>query len=122
MRIKERRKFERYKAPSGAYVMFGQDACPCQILDISQGGIALLFVDKGDVLKSSFELALILDEEEIRIEKIPYEIITSFSFAREMSLGGEDPIVRVGLRFGEMTQSQKMQLKHFLWFASTTEM
>ena len=116
----ERRKFKRFKVKSGAFVVFTPNPnLPCRIVDISMDGIAVLFVeDEDDIEGKSHELTILMDNEDFSLRNLPFEIISDFEMLTGLS-SGEPPARRLGLKFGELTPAQRLQLEQFIWANKT---
>lgn len=119
--MKERRKKKRYKNQSGARVVFNPNLSQaCQLVDISEDGLAVLLANEGDVVKNASELAILMDEKTICIDKIPFTIKNDFAKVLK-SIPGNEYTKRIGVRFGELTDTQRMQLEHFIWMNNSSE-
>lgn len=118
--FKERRKYRRFKVNPGAYVVFTPNPnVPCRIVDISTDGLAVLFVEgEEDFEGKSLELTILMDNEDCSLRNLPFEIISDFEMLSSVS-SGEPPARRLGLRFGELTPTQRLQLEQFIWANKT---
>lgn len=116
----ERRKFKRFKVKSGAYVVFTPNPnLPCRIVDISMDGIAVLFLEDGEDLEGkSHELTILMDNEDCSLRNLPFEIISDFEILSGLA-SGEPMGRRLGLKFGELTPAQRLQLEQFIWANKT---
>lgn len=117
----ERRKSKRFPVQSGAYVVFNPKSnLQGQIVDISLDGLAVLFTQKEEWFSKSLELSILINEDDLCLRKIPAEIVSSFAIASDMVSGSED-MQRYGVKFGELTSEQKLQLEHFIWLCTRGE-
>lgn len=119
----ERRKNKRFQVKSGAYVVFSPDPnLKCQIVDISVDGLAVLFAGKEDWFNKSLELSVLLGDDDVCLQKIPVEIVSLFTLASELSSNSKTKnIRRCGIKFGEITPEQRLQLEHFIWLSTKGE-
>lgn len=114
----ERRRYQRYKVQSGAYAVFNpKKNKPCRIVDISIDGISVLFMEKtGDMVHNSEEMTILMQNDDLCVEKIPVEIISEFAIASGLDGEDDDPSPkRVGMKFGELSEAQRLQLEQFIW-------
>lgn len=117
----ERRKNKRFQVKSGAYVVFSPNPnLRCQIVDISVDGLAVLFAGKEDWFNKSLELSILLGDDDFCLQKIPAEIVSLFALASELSSNSKK-MRRCGIKFGELTPEQRLQLKHFIWLSTKGE-
>ena len=116
----ERRKFRRFKVNLGAYVVFTPNPnTPCRIVDISIDGIAVLFVEGQENWEGkAMELTILMDNEDCVLRNLPFEIISDFETLSGLA-SGETGTRRLGLRFGELTPTQRLQLEQFIWANKT---
>jgi len=118
--LTERRKFRRFKINPGAYVVFTPNPnTPCRIVDISMDGIAVLFVEGQENWEGkAMELTILMDNEDCVLRNLPFEIISDFETLSGLASGETGPR-RLGLRFGELTPTQRLQLEQFIWANKT---
>lgn len=117
----ERRKSKRFPAKSGAYVVFNPKSnLQGQIVDISVDGLAVLFAQKEEWFNKSLDLSILMNEDDLCLQNIPAEIVSSFAIASDMVSGSED-MQRCGVKFGELTSEQRLQLEHFIWLCTKGE-
>jgi len=111
--IGERRQHKRFQAQNGAYVSpRAQDRKLWQILDISRGGLAFRYVDKGEALERSSELGILTRDTIFSIEGVPFQTISDVEIPEETFLGYG--LRRCGVQFGELADSQRSQLEYFI--------
>jgi hypothetical protein len=132
----ERRKNERFKVKTGAIAMirplsakqeqtknmsvkgnaFVDRAKYCQIINISNEGLAFRYIDTNGESNEPFELDVLFIQDSIcftYLKNIPFKTVwvshepgkTSSSHLKTRELG---------IQFGEMTHQQKSQLDRFL--------
>jgi hypothetical protein len=107
----EMRKHKRYKAPEGSIAL--ADGNMARIIDISRGGISILFLDNSllDIPKTLC-LDLLSAENKTKVHQIPGEV----AWEQEISFSTISGFIykKVGMRFGGFTLQQKGQLELFL--------
>jgi c-di-GMP-binding flagellar brake protein YcgR len=113
----ERRRYQRYKVQSGAYAVFNpKKNKPCRIVDISLDGVAVLFMENTkDMVHSSEEMTILMQNDDLCVERIPVEIISEFAIASGLDEDDDPSPKRIGMKFGELTPEQRMQLEQFIW-------
>ena len=105
--FKERRKHERYKAKSGTCTVEPKAG---EIIDISMGGLAFSYVDRGDWTDESLDTGMLFGEEDLCLEDLPLKIISDCAINSGLSI-----IRRCGVKFEELTPKQLSQLEYFIW-------
>ncbi len=105
--VKERRKHERYKAKSGTCTVESKAG---EIIDISMGGLAFSYVDRGDWTDESLDTGMLFGEDDLCVEDLPLKIISDCAINSGLSI-----IRRCGVKFGELTPKQLSQLEYFIW-------
>ena len=113
---KERRTHERLKAKSGTCSVESKiESKAGEIIDISMGGLAFSYVDRGDWSDESFDQGMLFGENDLCLEDLPLKIISDCAINSGLSI-----IRRCGVKFGELTPKQISQLEYFIW-ANTEE-
>ena len=116
-----RRKWKRFKVVGGAIVLikktrFIEVGKPRlvelgPIIDISMGGIAVQYVEKKQRTIESDELAIALLPKEIKVEPIPFKIVSDIAVAQ---LPDGKTIRNRCMEFGKLTDYQSFQLESFI--------
>ncbi len=104
---KERRQHKRYSVKScsfSAKSKFGE------IVDISIGGLAFTYIDRGEWKKESLELGVLFGNDELCLSDIPFKIISDCAIGSGLSM-----IRRCGIQFEALTPAQISQLEYFIW-------
>lgn len=117
----ERRKHKRFKVKEGAFVGFTK---PCflkldkpltfehaALVDISRGGLAFKYVDCEMQSDDFNALTISKGENEIKIDKVPFEVISDFTLSK---IPSSKSLRRCGVKFGNLTSSQKSSLYSFI--------
>ncbi|MBU0485929.1 MAG: PilZ domain-containing protein [Proteobacteria bacterium] len=108
----ERREHKRYSANAATCALKSKTG---QIIDISMGGLAFSYIDRGDWSNESLELGMLFGEGDLCIDELPLKIISDCAIGNGISM-----IRRCGVKFGELTPKQIAQLEYFIW-ANTAE-
>ena len=110
----ERRENKRFHAPIGAFAVLGPNATKVgRIMNISLSGLAFRHVDKEVSLSELNEIDVFMIDDNFHVNKIPFEAVSDYEIMNE------DPLALMttrqsGLRFGELTPSQRSLLEYFI--------
>ena len=105
--LKERRIHPRHPVKAGTITTNNQTG---EIIDISMGGLAFSYVDRGDWTGESFDRGMLLGERDLCIEDVPLKVISDCAINSGLSI-----IRRCGVQFGKLTPKQMAQLEYFIW-------
>lgn len=109
MTSSERRRHQRVTVKSGALALI--DNLPGTIIDISEGGLALHHMVFEQEPRKNFRIDLFFQTDETFLANIPVELTS------ELELPANPDAIRLrryGLRFGELSDSQRRQLNCFI--------
>ncbi len=108
--VSERRKIPRFPVQSG---LFALDSHLGQIIDISMTGLAFRYPQRPLIQDIEKGMGIIFDEEDLCFDRIPVKTIADFIMSDE-----NDRIIirRCGVRFLDLSPTQKTLLKNFIWF------
>ena len=116
-----RRKWKRFRMTSGAIVMLNKPSLiglgkPSYVelgpvVDISMGGLAIQYFNSKHRQIDCFELSLSLPGEGIKVEGLPFEIVTDFKVA-QLPDGRE--IRKRCVQFGKLDSYKSFQLETFI--------
>ena len=81
------------------------------IVDISMGGLAIQYVENKNRTVESDELAIALPSDGIKVEPIPFRIISDVEVA---TMPGGKTIRNRCVEFGKLSDYQSYQLKTFI--------
>lgn len=110
----ERRQQKRFKAREGAFAaLVDQESRLGQIKDISLQGLSFRYIDNHEKLKKASELKIIIGNQGLYLDKLPFKIIFDFEIESEFSFSRVN-MRQVGLKFGDLTPVQRNRLDHFL--------
>ena len=110
----ERRQQKRFKAQEGAFAaLVDQESRLGQIKDISLQGLSFRYIDNHEKLKKASELKIIINNQGLYLDKLPFKIIFDFEIESEFSFSRVN-MRQVGLKFGDLTPVQRNRLDHFL--------
>ncbi len=119
----ERRKHKRIKVQKGVYVIKVQkgvcvtlkdiDYKIGQLVDISKGGGAFLYVANGEKRNVQFNISLFSGPDAIYLRNVPFKTISDFSQNNEPHIA-YGKVRRCGGQFDNLTQTQKSQLDYFI--------
>ncbi len=107
---KERRQSPRYSALEKAQVgMSGDDLrLPYHLINISQGGMAFEYTNEKPLPLTHTRMDVYLNLD-LHVGRLPIEVV-----ADRLMTGGIFPERRCSVRFGKLTQTQKLQLETFI--------
>ncbi|OIP46641.1 MAG: hypothetical protein AUK28_06965 [Desulfobacterales bacterium CG2_30_60_27] len=114
---RERRRNPRFPVSSG---LFAVDFQMGQIIDISMGGLAFRYVERRQRKPDGEGVGIIFDEEDLCFDRIPVQTVSDVI----LSHAGEDktPTVRrCGVRFLDLSYTQKSLLQNFIWFNTNAQ-
>ena len=111
---KERRQQKRFKAQEGAFAaLVDQESRLGQIKDISLQGLSFRYIDSSKKLDNASELKIILGNQGLYLDKVPFQKICDFEIENEFSFSTVK-MRQIGLKFGALTAEQRMQLNRFI--------
>jgi hypothetical protein len=108
----ERRCHERLEVQSGA-IASPKMTVLGQIMNVSQGGLVFRYVASRKRSHESKTLNIALTDGSFRLEWIPFIVVWDVSMPQSYSCGGIS-LRYCGVRFGNLTDSQKLQLRYFV--------
>ena len=112
--LDERRQQRRFKAQEGAFAaLVAQDSRLGQIKDISIRGLSFRDIDGHEKLGNARELKIILGDQGLYLDNVPFKKISDFEIKSEFSFS-TIKMRQIGLEFGELTTEQKMGLDRFI--------
>jgi len=110
----ERRQQKRFIAEEGAFAaLVDQESRLGQIKDISIRGLSFRYIDSHEKLDNADELKIILGNQGLYLDRVPFVKISDFEIKSEFSFS-TIKMRQIGLQFGELTAAQKMQLERFI--------
>ncbi len=110
----ERRQQKRFIAEEGAFAaLVDQESRLGQIKDISIRGLSFRYIDSHEKLDNADELKIILGNQGLYLDRVPFVKISDFEIKSEYSFS-TIKMRQIGLQFGELTAEQKMQLERFI--------
>lgn len=110
----ERRQQKRFIAEEGAFAaLVDQESRLGQIKDISVQGLSFRYIDSHEKLNNADELKIILGNQGLYLDRVPFVKISDFEIESEFSFSSIK-MRQIGLQFGELTTEQKMQLERFI--------
>ena len=113
---RDRRLHPRITAPERSLVAMSADysRLPYNLADISEGGMAFLYLKDKPLFFTQNHMDIYLDEV-LKIARLPVLIIADIKHKKYSTLKR-----RCSVRFGEMTQTQRVQLKTFITHHTVT--
>ena len=110
----ERRQQKRFKAQEGAFAaLIAQDSRLGQIKDISIRGLSFRYIDSHEKLENADALKIILGDEGLYLDNVPFKKISDFEIENEFSFS-RIKMRQIGLEFGELTPGQRDRLNRFI--------
>jgi hypothetical protein len=113
MKVTDQRQYDRFQVPRTTFVALWPHYVKAgQVKDISMGGLCFCH----DVIRKSPDGLLALDiflaGRAFYLYKVPFEMVWDLQQADETHTSAN--LRRCGLRFGELTPGQKLQLDYFI--------
>jgi hypothetical protein len=119
--LDERRQQKRFKAQEGAFAaLVAQESRLGQIKDISIRGLSFRYIDSHEKLENADALKIILGDEGLYLDNVPFKKISDFEIENEFSFS-RIKMRQIGLEFGELTAEQKMRLDRFIQYHTINE-
>ena len=119
--LDERRQQKRFKAQEGAFAaLVAQESRLGQIKDISIRGLSFRYIDGQEKLENADALKIILGDEGLYLDNVPFKKISDFEIENEFSFSSIK-MRQIGLEFGELTAEQKMRLDRFIQYHTINE-
>jgi len=112
--IVDKRKHTRFRSQDLAFAAFGSHSKEIgEIIDISMGGLAFLYIADGDQINESRELEIYLAKDDFHLKEVPFNTISDFELPNEFPTSS---IImrRRGVQFGDLRQDQVSQLGYFI--------
>jgi hypothetical protein len=110
----ERRQQKRFKVQEGAFAaLVDQESRLGQIKDISVHGLSFRYIDSSEKLENASELKIILGNQGLYLDKVPFKKICDFEIESEFSFSTVK-MRQIGLQFGELTPGQRSRLDRFI--------
>ena len=110
----ERRQQKRFKAQEGAFAaLVAQQSRLGQIKDISIRGLSFRYIDGNEKLENANELKIILDDQGLYLDNVPFKKISDFEIKSEFSFSTVK-MRQIGLKFGKLTPGQRDRLNRFI--------
>jgi len=112
--LDERRQQKRFKAQEGAFAaLVAQESRLGQIKDISIRGLSFRYIDSHEKLENADALKIILGDEGLYLDNVPFKKISDFEIENEFSFS-RIKMRQIGLEFGELTPGQRDRLNRFI--------
>ena len=112
----ERRKHKRFGVQPGRVAVltprWPHSTIVGDILDISERGLALLYVADEAPSKRSSDLTIVSANPSFHLRRLPFRTVSDFEIAK-VPFSSMAPR-RLSLQFGELTQDQTARLEHFI--------
>jgi hypothetical protein len=112
----KRRNHKRFKVQAGVYVNLKDIHYKIgQLIDISKGGCAFLYIANGEKINGRFNCSIDLfsGTEAFYLRNMSFKTISDFSQNNEPPFA-YGKIRRCGGQFDKLTQTQKIQLDYFI--------
>lgn len=110
----ERRQRKRFKVMEGAFAaLVNHNSKLGQIKDISTSGLSFRYIDDPGQGDDAHELKIILGNQGLYLDKIPFRQIFDSEIANEYSFSSIK-MRQIGLQFGALTAEQEHRLHVFI--------
>lgn len=107
----ERRSQKRFRVKEGALAFLGHT--PGDIIDISEGGMAIHYLVFDKEPDSQFRLDIFFGADDFYLSDIPTKLVSDIQSQPESPFSAVR-VKRLGLCFGELNEKQKSRLKYFI--------
>ena len=112
----ERRLYKRYRSIVDAYAVIQADRhVLAQLIDISEGGMAVWYVDGSHLPGSSDQVDLFLMNSPYRISAIPVKTTSDFELSKPAE-HPDRPIRRRCFQFGDLRTAQRDAVADFITY------
>jgi hypothetical protein len=112
--IVEQRRYKRFRVKPGAFAIpKARSRKLWQIMDISEGGLAFNYVENGQRPDESYNLDIAYSRDSFYLEDIPYNTVSDFETENTTPLSSLN-LRRCGVKFGELKDNQRSQLRDFI--------
>lgn len=112
--LDERRQQKRFRVQEGAFAaLVAQESRLGQIKDISIRGLSFRYIDGHEKLENADALKIILGDEGLYLDNVPFKKISDFEIENEFSFS-RIKMRQIGLEFGELTPGQRDRLNRFI--------
>ena len=112
--LDERRQQKRFRAQEGAFAaLVAQESRLGQIKDISIRGLSFRYIDSHEKLENADALKIILGDEGLYLDNVPFKKISDFEIENEFSFS-RIKMRQIGLEFGDLTPGQRDRLNRFI--------
>ena len=109
--VNERRKHKRFDAYSGVFSVNSHFGL---IVNISLGGLAFRYVDKGEWSDKGVNSGILFGEDDLWINDIPVKCISE-CIANDGVACKSTTVKRRSVEFGKLTADQQKLLENFIW-------
>lgn len=106
----ERRQYQRFKAPEKTLAITPNIIG--QIVDISVGGCELKYIDNNGKLAPNGAMDILMNDKGFYMEQVP--IATAWQDQPESSALSTIVIRKIGIRFADLSPSQKERIDYFI--------
>ena len=106
----ERRQHQRFKAPEKTLAITPNIIG--QIVDISVGGCELKYIDNNGKLASEGAMDILMNDKGFYMEQVP--IATAWQDRPESSALSTIVIRKIGIRFADLSPSQRERIDYFI--------
>ncbi len=113
--LDDKRDQKRFEVKEGVFAVFITNPPKlAKIKEISKSGLTVRYFDNYEGSNDSFELDILLSDSGFRLRKVPYQTISNFEIAIELS----DSLLAMkqqGFKFKELTPIQKSLLDYIIY-------
>lgn len=110
----ERRKDKRFGAKLGTFIVLRPDYTKLgQIIDVSAGGLAFRYMAGETSAVHSAEMDIFAGSNGFHLPGIPFETVSDLETGRDIPFTSI-AMRRRSVKFGELTESQASELRHFI--------
>ena len=119
--VAERRGHLRFRAQDLTFATFGTHGKEVgEIVDISMGGLAFLYIANGDQIHTSGHLEIFAAHNGFHLSEVPFTTISDFALPNEFPTS-LIIMMRCGVEFVELTETQVSQLGYFIKHHTVSE-
>ena len=116
LKIIDRRKHKRFRAPDGAFTILLQEphlTLLGKILDISRGGLSFRYLDCKKEVFAPSKVGIVLHSRNFYLHNIPVKTVSNIE-VMDKKTSSSEVIMRCSMHFAGLNTEQKIELENFI--------
>lgn len=111
---KDHRKYKRFQAPEDVFVGVGpHDIQVGRLRDISMGGLAFRYIGNGEPVNGDHYVDLFMTDKDFYLSRVPVKAVSDVAILSKAP-SATTTMKRCCLKFKQLTDEQRAQLKEFI--------